>query len=130
MAATIQALIPVLMSNDVARSIAFYRLLGFVPAFQDDDSAPRYAALVRDGIELHLQWQDAGQWAHPIDRPTYRFVVPEVDVLHAEFVRSGAMATQAAAPGPLHLPAETPWGTREFHLRDPDGNGLQFYREL
>jgi catechol 2,3-dioxygenase-like lactoylglutathione lyase family enzyme len=61
MAATIQAIIPALMSNDVARSIAFYRLLGFVPAFQDDASAPRYAALVRDGIELHLQWQDANQ---------------------------------------------------------------------
>ena len=27
-------------------------------------------------------------------------------------------------------PADTPWGTREFHLRDPDLNGLQYYRTL
>ncbi len=25
---------------------------------------------------------------------------------------------------------DTSWGTREFHLRDPDGNGLQFYADL
>jgi hypothetical protein len=26
--------------------------------------------------------------------------------------------------------ADTGWGTREFHVRDADGNGLQFYRDL
>ena len=25
---------------------------------------------------------------------------------------------------------DTPWRTREFHVRDPDRNGLQFYRDL
>jgi hypothetical protein len=25
---------------------------------------------------------------------------------------------------------DTSWGTREFHVRDPDRNGLQFYRSL
>jgi len=25
---------------------------------------------------------------------------------------------------------DTNWGTREFHVRDPDGNGLQFYADL
>jgi hypothetical protein len=25
---------------------------------------------------------------------------------------------------------QTPWNTREFGLRDPDGNGLIFYRDL
>jgi uncharacterized glyoxalase superfamily protein PhnB len=25
---------------------------------------------------------------------------------------------------------DTSWGTREFHVRDPDGNGLQFYADL
>jgi uncharacterized membrane protein YfcA len=24
---------------------------------------------------------------------------------------------------------DTTWGTREFHVRDPDSNGLQFYRD-
>ena len=26
--------------------------------------------------------------------------------------------------------SDTAWGTREFHVRDADGNGLQFYRDL
>ena len=25
---------------------------------------------------------------------------------------------------------DMPWGTREFHIQDPDMNGLQFYRDL
>jgi hypothetical protein len=28
----------------------------------------------------------------------------------------------------MSTPGDTPWGTREFHVLDPDGNGLQFYR--
>ena len=30
--------------------------------------------------------------------------------------------------GPWGKPGDTPWGTREFHVHDPDRNGLQFYR--
>jgi hypothetical protein len=26
--------------------------------------------------------------------------------------------------------ADTNWGTRDFQVRDPHGNGLQFYRDL
>ena len=31
---------------------------------------------------------------------------------------------------PWALPGDTPWGTREFHVRDPGGNGLHFYQVL
>jgi len=121
---------PVLMARDVAASVRFYETLGFRRAFVDDPADPKYAGVVRDGVELHLQWQDEAQWAHPIDRPTYRFRVDGVDALHAEFVERGAVdaADSADGGGPWATPADTPWGTREFHLRDPDGNGLQFYR--
>lgn len=119
--AEIQAVHPVLMSRDVARSIEFFGRLGFRLAFRDADRAPRYAGIIRDGVELHLQWHDAAEWAVPVDRPTYRFPVPSVDALHAEFRSAGVEDMTAAS--------DTPWGTREFHLRDPDGNGLQFYRD-
>jgi catechol 2,3-dioxygenase-like lactoylglutathione lyase family enzyme len=119
----LEAVHPVLMSAHVTRSIRFYQLLGFVLVGQDVENAPRYAWLQRDGVELHFQWHDAREWEFPNDRPTYRFLVEDVDGLYREF-RAQAAVTDIEAP------SDTPWGTREFHLRDPDRNGLQFYRVL
>lgn len=119
----IDAVHPVLGSRDVGASIRFYEQLGFVRAFVDDAGSPRYAAVVRDGVELHLQWHDAKEWTHPGDRPTYRFVVADVDGLYREFREAGVLDH-------IRPVSDTSWGTRAFHVRDPDGNGLQFYRAL
>ncbi len=120
----ILAVVPVLMSRDVAASLRFYAKLGFATEFTNTPDAPRYAGIARDGVELQLQWQDASQWAHAIDRPMYRFVVHDLDALYAEFQAAGALPSPN--PGPYAKPADTPWGTREFHFYDPDRNGLQF----
>jgi dihydrofolate reductase len=48
-------------------------------------------------------------------------VVRDVDAFHRY------CAEQLLAPD-ITVVSDTPWGTREFHLRDPDLNGLQFYR--
>lgn len=125
---TLESVQPVLMSRDVTASVHFYERLGFTLAFQDNPVDPRYAGVVRDGVELHLQWQDETQWAYPIDRPTYRFRIQDVDVLYAELHERGALAENAQSSSPWRKPGDTPWGTREFHVQDPDGNGLQFYR--
>ena len=130
MKAKLESVQPVLMSRDVAASVRFYERLGFSLSFQDSADDPKYAGVIRDGVELHLQWQDATQWLHHHDRPTYRFVVREVDALHTELHDSGALDTLVAGSSPWLTPGDTPWGTREFHVRDPDGNGLQFYRLL
>ena len=126
--ATLQAIQPVLATRDVAASIRFYRLLGFELSFQDHPREPAYVGMRRDGLELHLQWADAGQWVEGLDRPAYRFLVDDVDALHATFVASGAVNPVSSHGSPWAAPADTPWGTREFHLRDPGGNSLQFYR--
>ncbi len=126
----LEAVQPVLMSRNVGASIRFYERLGFSLTFQDRALDPRYAGVVRDGIELYLQWQDETQWAYPIDRPTYRFVVRNVDAFYSELHGAGALSEQDPGQSPWLTPGDTPWGTREFHVRDPDGNGLQFYRPL
>ena len=120
--AKLEAVHPVLMVRDVAASIQFYQSLGFEPAFQDSPVDPKYAGVRRDRVELHMQWHDAQDFSSG-DRPTYRFVVPDIDELSEEF--------SANCPDLDRTPVrDTPWGTREFHVRDPDRNGLQFYREL
>ncbi|MGE5234213.1 MAG: bleomycin resistance protein [Acidobacteriota bacterium] len=128
MTTRLEAVHPVLMSSDVATSIRFYSRLGFELAFQDDASPPKYAALRRDEVEIHLQWHHGEQWAYPNDRPTYRFLVREVDALYAELRGDGALPDPLSSRSPWPKPTDTPWGTREFHVLDPDGNGLQFYR--
>jgi catechol 2,3-dioxygenase-like lactoylglutathione lyase family enzyme len=121
--ASLRQVQPVIMSRDVEASIRFYAKLGFDVAFRDDPDRVRYAGVRRDGVELHLQWHDAAGWDVPGDRPTYRFVVDDVDRLRAEFREQGIAADITEV-------RDTPWGTREFHVRDPDRNGLQFYCDL
>jgi uncharacterized glyoxalase superfamily protein PhnB len=128
MAARLEAVHPVLLALDVASALAFYEKLGFARAFQDSDDAPRYAGVKRDAVEIHLQWHDASDLVHDVDQPNYRFYVEDVDALYEEFRSSGALSQQGDS-SPWRKPAQTPWGTREFHLRDPSGNGLQFYRD-
>src|SRR6476661_2850095 len=130
MEANFQAVHPVLMSGDVAASVEFYRGLGFALLFLDVPEAPRYAGVARDSVELHIQWAGAEQWAYPTDRPAYRFVVSDVDAIYKEFVERGNVNPKASESSPWSAPANTPWGTREFHLRDPGQNSLQFYHRL
>lgn len=130
MTAMLQGIHPVLVARDVAASVEFYVGLGFALSFQDNPNQPKYAGVSRDGIELHLQWADPEQWAYPVDRPVYRFVVKDVDAIYQEFVENGRINANTSQASPWAAPAETPWGTREFHLRDPGRNGLQFYRPL
>lgn len=120
------AVVPVLMSRDVGAALDFYRKLGFELEFQDHPTQPRYAGILRDGVTLHLQWQDPAHWANSLDRPMYRFPVSDLDALYAEFQAAGALP--ASSQSPYRAPADTPWGTREFHLHDPDRNSLQFFR--
>ena len=51
---------PVLPVKNVVEALDFYvNRLGFKIAFADDSKKPTYAGIIRDGIEIHLQWHDA-----------------------------------------------------------------------
>ncbi len=130
MRAQLQGVHPVLAASDVTASVQFYCNLGFTLLFQDTPEGPRCAGVTRDGVELHIQWAEPEQWAYPTDRPAYRFVVSDVDAIYREFVEGGRIDTDARQGSPWAAPADTPWGTREFHIRDPGQNSLQFYRSL
>ena len=130
MSAILQAVHPVLAAGDVSISIQFFERLGFTARFRDAQVDPKYAVVARDGIELHIQWADPGQWAEGIDRPAYRILVNDVDAFFEEIVNTGDLNPGSDHHSPWQRPGNTPWGTREFHMRDPGLNSLQFYRPL
>lgn len=119
----LKAVHPVLMVREMESSLAFFSQIGFLRLFGATEDNPYYAGVRRDDVELHLQRHDDEPWRYHIDRPTYRIIVSDVDALHSEFRRCDPVLD-------LTDVIDTAWGTREFHLRDPDGNGLQFYQDF
>ncbi|MEM9302980.1 MAG: VOC family protein [Pseudomonadota bacterium] len=119
----LEAVHPVLPSRDVRRSIRYYvERPGFRLAFADCDASPSYAGVVRDGLELHLQWHDPKEW-RAVERPSLRIRVANIDSLFGEYKGQAVFDSATAL-------RDTPWGTREFAFFDPDQNGLTFYRDL
>jgi catechol 2,3-dioxygenase-like lactoylglutathione lyase family enzyme len=114
---------PVLGARDVPAAVDWYvGKLGFRLMFDDGGTPVRYAGVRRGAVEIHLQWHGVDSFAGPDgDCPSYRFVVDDPDALHVEYVANGVSA------GPLR---DTPWGTREFGVYDPNGMALAFYRPL
>jgi catechol 2,3-dioxygenase-like lactoylglutathione lyase family enzyme len=116
----ILTLIPQLRTTDLARSIRFYTALpGFTLAFQYED----FYAGVRVGTQLfHLKLVDAKD-------PSIDFVADE-EHFHLYFetadVNAAAAACRRAGVALTKDIHETPWGTREFVVRDDEGHTLYF----
>lgn len=115
---------PVLPVWDVVEALDFYvNRLGFKIAFADDSKSPKYAGILRDAIEIHLQWHDAKEWEIEIDRPMLRIVTQNIEALYKEYAENSVFNAHT-------LLRETAWGTKEFAFYDPFKNGLTFYRDL
>ena len=124
---------PVFRVRDLGTAVTFYtERLGFTFAFGDRVGAPLldgrgasgYAGVRRDAVELHLQWQDEEAFAKGTVGPAMlRFRVADLDALFDEYAAMGVFHERTRL-------RETAWGTREFNLRDPDGNSLTFYRDI
>ncbi|MBD0849262.1 glyoxalase superfamily protein [Maribacter arenosus] len=114
---------PVLPVRNVVDALDFYvNRLGFKIAFADDSKKPTYAGIIRDGIEIHLQWHDEKEWEVKSDRPMLRIVTQNIEALYEEYSKKDVFQSHT-------LLRETAWGTREFGFFDPDKNGLTFYRD-
>ena len=99
------------------RSIAFYvDGLGFAIDWEHrfEPGLPVFVQLTRAGQTIFLT-EHAGDCR--VGGAAY-FVVPDVDGCHEDFARRGAPITDR--------PTDTPWGTREMVVTDPDGNRLRF----
>ena len=117
---SIRAAAPQFLVDDLSASLAFYeRRLGFSRDFVYEDF---YAGVSRDRAVIHLKCAPklSQERAHRRsgEHLDAFLDVSGIDALHAELVDRGA---------PIAKPLErTPWGTRDFHVEDPDGYVLCF----
>lgn len=105
--------------SDVARSVRFYRALGFELFAGDERSA--FATFRAGHGFLNVQRDPEHAplraiWGRVI------FWVDDVDAVYRRAVGAGCV--------PDMEPTDAPWGERYFHLNDPDGHELSFARPL
>jgi len=106
---------PQFLVDDLPRAIAFYRdVLGFVFG---EPYGGFYAIGRRDGLELHLKEapKTLADRAHRHDHEHLDAYagVSGIDALYAHCLAKGATILKPLAP--------TPWGTKDFYLKDPEG---------
>jgi len=124
----IRQIAPQFFSTDILRTLAWYNdKLGFAtrgvwpdPQPENPDP-PDYAIVARDGHAIHFRCAPP-----PTPNPDkYNdelldayLQIEDADALHAEYAAHGVEFTR-----PL---GDTPWGSREFVVRDCDGRLLAF----
>jgi catechol 2,3-dioxygenase-like lactoylglutathione lyase family enzyme len=111
-----KTVIPKLPARDVKKAVAFYeQRLGFRAIFDYEG----YAAVERDGLEIHL-WECHDPTI--AENTAFRLGVEDIEMLYDEFLGSGVIHPNGALE-------EKPWGGREFVILDLDGNGIFIFEE-
>jgi catechol 2,3-dioxygenase-like lactoylglutathione lyase family enzyme len=104
--------------SDMARSIQFYRALGFTLCYGGEKAS--FSSLIAGSSYLNLMATGAAQrrtsWGRVI------FHVSDVDAMHRQAVEQGLR--------PETSPCDASWGERYFHISDPDGHDLSFAKPL
>ena len=107
-----------LATHDMARSVRFYRALGFGLHYGGEDEAftsfsvgTSYLNVCACDPDRELSW-----WGRVI------FHVSDVDAVYRRAIEHGL--------SPQFAPRDASWGERYFHITDPDGHELSFARPL
>ncbi len=104
--------------RDLARSVAFYRALGFELVSEKAG----FATVAWDGCELFLDEHPEGVFPAGVTLPNVRIMVPDVD---AHWTRAQSLGARVLAPI-----GDRVYGLRDFTVADPDGFGLRFATRL
>jgi catechol 2,3-dioxygenase-like lactoylglutathione lyase family enzyme len=110
---------PQFLVENLARSISYYEKLGFTFAKPWEGF---YAIGQLDGLELHLKEaprnDDERRHRRANEHLDAAAGVEGIEAFYAQCIENGVTMIK-----PL---AETPWGTKDFYIEDPDGNILSF----
>lgn len=116
------AAVPALPVSDERRAVSFFEdALGFTELRHEGRGL---GILRRDAVELHLWVPDGsapGAERHLAGTASCRIEVTGVEELYEHCRRHGVVHPNA----PL---TNTPWGTREFGILDPDNNLVSLYQ--
>jgi catechol 2,3-dioxygenase-like lactoylglutathione lyase family enzyme len=110
---------PQFLVEDLARSIAYYRSIGFAFGEPWDGF---YAIGEIDGLELHLKEAPKNE-AERLHRRDNEHLDAAAGVDGIEAFYDRCCANGATIVKPL---TPTAWGTKDFYLEDPDGNIISF----
>jgi uncharacterized glyoxalase superfamily protein PhnB len=107
---------PILRVADIEASIGYYtRVLGFRLNWRDEEGNS-FASVTRGGCNLFLSVGDQG---HP---GSWIWIgTSDADALYEELLAKDAKVR--------HPPTNYPWGSRELHVEDLDGNVLRLGSE-
>ena len=114
MKARVTSLAPQFLVDDLERSIAYYRRLGF--KFGEPWDA-FYAIGNLDGLELHLKEAPKNQEERRFRRDN-EHLDASAGVEGIEAFYDQCVANEASIIKPL---TATAWGTKDFYVEDPDG---------
>ena len=113
------SLAPQFLVDDIDRSIAYYRKIGFSFSEPWDGF---YAIGYLDGLELHLKEAAKNpaerEWRRDHEHLDASAGVDGIEAFHARCVANGVAIIK-----PLAL---TAWGTKDFYVEDPDGYIISF----
>ena len=113
------SLAPQFLVDDLARSMSYYRKLGFTFG---DPWAGFYAIGTRDGLELHLK-EAPKHDAERQHRRAHEHLDAAAGVDGIEAFYALCVAEEISVLKPL---AATAWGTKDFYVEDPDGYIIAF----
>ena len=124
------AIIPTVRCRRMEASITFYtKVLDFEWFDGDDDNSdPSFSILMREGHSLILS-------SHKGDGTFGQAIVVQTDDVEALFrkFRTRGLKTPGNPDASKEVhegPIDQSWGTREFYVKDPDGNTLRFTQQL
>ena len=110
----VTSLAPQFLVDNLERSIAYYRRIGFVFGDTWDGF---YAIGKLDGLELHLKEapKDPAERKHRRDNEHLDASagVDGIEAFYEQCVANGVTILKPLAP--------TAWGTKDFYVEDPDG---------
>ena len=110
---------PQFLVDDLARSITYYEKLGFKFGEPWDGF---YAIGQLDGLEVHLKEGPKNEDERKHRRANEHLdAASGVDGIEAFYAMCAANGVTIIKPL-----AETPWGTKDFYIEDPDGYILCF----
>jgi hypothetical protein len=116
----LEKVIPVLPSSDLVRDVAWYsEKTGFDCVYTDK----MYAVLLRENMEIHLQWHSNTDDDPLLGGSVIRILTKNIQPIFEEYVSRGTVTSDK-------LRLNTAWNTNEFGFFDLNNNAIFIMEDI